>query len=293
MHRIRIESLGASLPRRGLFRWGSVKHAVVAGQRCLEKSKYNPNDVRVLVNTGVHRDGHTCEPAMAAYVQHGLDINVEFQGRRTLSFDLLNGACGMLNGVHLVSSLIQAGEAHVGMVVSSEANGDAKPDPAYTFPASGAAVLLDVSPQRSVGFGEFAFQTHEEHAGLFTSVVSLAVKRGRILLKRQAEVEDVWLRCSAGVVDEVLAKEKLGRSEIDLVVPPQVSKAFLQKLPQALGVPAEKVLDLTSELADTHSTSTFLALHQAVASGRLPKGKRALLLAVGSGVTVGAATYRT
>ncbi len=76
------------------------------------------------------------------------------------------------------------------MVVSSEANSDRRPDPAYTWPASGAAVLLDVSPRSGVGFGAFAFETHEEHAELFSSVVSLAETHGRILVRRAAELED-------------------------------------------------------------------------------------------------------
>jgi len=292
MRRCRIESLGVSPPRRTLLRWGSVKHAVEAGKRCLEKSIYHPNDVRVLVNAGVHRDGHTCEPAIAAYVQHRLDINVEFQGRRTLAFDLLNGACGMLNAAQVVGALIEAGEAQVGMVVSSEANSDARPDPSYPYPASGAAALLDVSPLRNVGFGSFVFQTHEEHADLFASVVSLAVKHGKLSIKRAAELEDVWLKHAGAAVDELLAKERLSKSEIDFVVPAQISAQFLQKLPERVGLPREKVLDLSAKLADTHSTSTFLALHHLVASGAATSGKRALLLSFGSGITVGAATYR-
>jgi 3-oxoacyl-[acyl-carrier-protein] synthase-3 len=292
VRRCRIESLGVSPPRHGLFKWGSVRHAVEAGKTCLAQSRYHPADVRVLVNSGVHRDHHTCEPAIAAYIQNGLGINVEFQGRRTLAFDLLNGGCGMLNAAHLVGALLQAGEAQVGMIVSSEANSDRRPDPAYTYPASGAAAILDIAPRKDVGFGSFAFHTREEHAELYTSVVSLAVKRGRILLKRQAQLEDVWLAQAAGAVDEALAQDGLARQDVDLVVPAQVSSGFLKKLPQAIGFSADRVLDLTAELADTLTTSVFLALDRAIALGRVGEGKRALLLAFGSGLTVAAATYR-
>lgn len=292
MRRCRIESLAVSPPRKTFLRWGSVKHAVHAGKKCLERSIYNPNDVSVLVNSGVHRDGHVCEPAIAAYVQHGLGINVEFQGRRTLSFDLLNGACGMLNAAQVVSALIEAGEARVGMVVSSEANADASPDPSYLFPNSGAAALLDASPLRNVGFGKFVFQTHEEHLDLFASTVSLAVRKGKLTIRRAAEIEDVWLKHAGAAVDEVLSLDRLSKSEIDFVVPAQISPWFLQKLPDRIGFSREKVVDLSATLADTHSTSTFLALHHLISSGMATPGRRALLMAFGSGITVGAATYR-
>ena len=161
--RCRIASLGVSLPGRHLLPWGSVDHAVAAGKRCLAASQILPGDVEVLVNAGVHRDGHICEPAMACYIQDRLGINVELQGRPTLSFDLACGGAGMLLAVQTVAALLTTGAARVGLVVSSESNPDRRPDPAYTWPASGAAVLLDLAPRAGVGFGAFATVHADEH----------------------------------------------------------------------------------------------------------------------------------
>jgi 3-oxoacyl-[acyl-carrier-protein] synthase III len=291
MARCRIESLGVSPPRAGLRRWGSLKHAVVAGRRCLEASHYHPADIRVLINTGVHRDGHYAEPAIGAYIQHRLGINVEFQGRRTLAFDLLNGGCGMLNAVHVLSALLLSGEAHVGMVISSEANSDRRPDPAYTYPPSGVALILDISPQARRGFGSFAFHTDERHVELCSSVVSLAQKHGHLVLRRAAGLEDAYLAGVGPVVEELLAGSRLQREAIDLVVPAQISPQMVSRLPAAIGLPAERIVDLTSTIADTHTTSLFLALDQVLTTRRPPAGSTLLLLAFGSGVTVGGALY--
>lgn len=291
MRRCRIESLGASPPRR-LFPRGSIAHAVAAGRRCLKASHHRPADVRVLVNAGVHRDDHVCEPAGAVFIQRRLGINTEFQGRPTLSFDLLNGGCGMLNAVQVVAALLDGGEVRVGMVVASEANSDRRPDPGYAYPASGAALLLDLSPLDRVGFGSFAFHTHEEQAGLYTSVVSLAERRGRIILRRRAELEAAYLSAAGALVDEVLERDQLRREEVGLVVPAQISSGFLSRLPAAIGVPREKVVDLTAQLPDTLSTSLFLALRRVLDTRPPAPGTKALFLAFGSGVTVGAATYR-
>ena len=293
MRRCRIESFGSSLPRKGLFsRWGSMRHAVHAGRAALTASHHRPADVELLINAGVHRDGHVCEPAIAAYIQHALDINIEFQGRRTLSFDLLNGGCGMLNAVHVASTLMESGEIRVGMVVSSEANSDRRPDPEYQYPASGAALVLDIAPVRGVGFEHFVFKTREEFADLYTSVVSLAVKKGRvILLRRMEELEEAWLSCAGEAVEELLDKGGIRRDEIDLVVPAQISPRFVGRLGAAIGFAQEKVADLSSQLPDTLSTSTFLALHDVVSRSGVAPGQKTLLLAFGSGITVGAATY--
>ncbi len=294
MIRCRIDAVGASFPGRswGPFRKGSVGHAVVAGMECLRNTRHRPSDVEVLVNAGVHRDGHVCEPAGAAYIQRRLGVNVEFQGRPTLSFDLLNGGCGMLNAVHVVASQMAAGLVSVGMVVASEANGDRRPDPGFSYPASGAALLLDISPRRDAGFGAFGFVTREEDACLYTSVVSLGERRGRIIMRRAAGLEEAWLPLAGRAFEEVLEREGIGREEIGLVVPAQVSPGFVGRLSGALGLPRDKVADFTAALPDTLSTSTVLALHLLLSTAPPAPGTRIVLLSVGSGLTAAAGLYR-
>jgi 3-oxoacyl-[acyl-carrier-protein] synthase III len=292
MRHCRIESLGVSLPRWHFPRWGSVRHAVEAGRRCLKLSHHRKADVGLLINAGVHRDRHICEPAMAVFIQHRLGINIEFQQRSTLAFDLLNGGCGMLDAAQTVSALLQSGEIEAGLVVASEANSDRRPDPGSAFPASGAAVLLDLSPWHDRGFGEFVFHTRDEYADAYTSLVSLAEKRGRIALKRQAELTDIYLSMARAVVSDVLNRERLRLEDIDWVVPAQISADLLARLPAFTGFPAEKVTDLSRRLPDTLSTSLFLALKLAINDRRPVPGQKALLLAFGSGVTVAAVIYR-
>jgi len=291
MSRCRIESLGISLPRRHFRRWGSIRHAVQAGRQCLKTSQHCKADVGLLINAGVHRDHHICEPAMAVFIQHRLGINMEFQGRSTLSFDLQNGGCGMLDAAHVVAAQLQSGEIEAGLVVASETNPDRHPDPNFACPASGAALLLDRSPWSGSGFGEFAFHTRDEYADAYTSLVSLAEKRGRIIMKRRDELEDTYLSLAGAVVEEVLARDGLRREEIDLVVPAQISAAFLSRLPAVIGFPDGRVANFSDRLPDTLSTSLFLALKLAMDGRRPVPGQKALLLAFGSGITVAAATY--
>jgi 3-oxoacyl-[acyl-carrier-protein] synthase-3 len=288
--RVRIESAGASLPAWWQWRKGSVAHAVTAGRRCLAASRHRPADLGVLVSAGVYRDGHVAEPAIAAYIQRRLGVNVEFQGRATLSFDLLNGGCGMLNAAQVVGAMLLSGQSAAGMVVAGEANSDRRPDPASAVARSGAALVLDVSPG-GAGFGAFEFQTHEQDAALFSAVVSLAAPRGRLFVRRQSRLEEAWLGHASGAVEAVLAKDGLTRDQIDLVVPAQVSTGFLSRLPAAIDVPATKVIDFTASLPDTGSTSVFIAWHRLCGERRPVAGTRVLLLVFGSGLTVGAAIY--
>ena len=258
----------------------------------MQASHHCKADIGLLINAGVHRDHHICEPAMAVFIQHRLGINIEFQSRSTLAFDLQNGGCGMLDAAQVVTALLQTGEIEAALVVASEANPDRHPDPRFIYPASGAALLLDLSPWRGRGFGEFAFHTRDDYADLYTSLVSLAEKRGRIVFSRRAELEDIYLSMVGAVIEDVLTQDCLHREEIDFVVPAQISAGFLARLPAVIGFPGDKVVNFSDQLQDTLSTSLFLALKLAIADRRPVSGQKALLLACGSGVTVAAATYR-
>jgi 3-oxoacyl-[acyl-carrier-protein] synthase III len=285
--RVRMESLGVSWPRRG----GSLKHAVRAGRACLEGSCHAPHDVGVLINAGVYRDKHYAEPAFACFIQDKLGINVEFQGRQTLSFDLQNGGCGLLSAVHVTATMIQAGSARVGMAIASETNADRRPDPSWQIQPSGAALLLDLSPDTGRGFGAFAFRTDDAELERYRSSVILDRKHGRLVLRKGEGLEQIWLRQAREVFEALLDAEGLTREEIDLVIPAQISPAFVAALPETLGVPADRVEDRTAELADTLTTSWALTLSRAQERGALEPGRRVAILAFGSGMTAGGAVY--
>lgn len=287
-----IAGLGASLPGFRLLRRGSVARAVEAGRRCLADAGRRPAEVGVLIHAGVTRDYHVCEPANAAYIQHGLGINVEFHGARTLSFDLGNGGCGMLDAAHVLCALLQEGTLRAGMITASEGNADPRAKGDRPCPDSGAAILLELSPRPGIGFGSFAFHTRGEYADMVKTVVSLAEARGRLKAHRDPGLEERWLEMAGSVIDEVLARDGITRGQIDRVIPAQISAGFLARLPGAVGIPAERIADFSGTLPYTLSTSVFLALHRERELCPRFVGRTVLLLAFGSGLTAAAATYR-
>ena len=291
MKKIRIESIGVSYPRKKIWRRGSLSHAVHAGSQCLKNSNYFPMDVEVLINSGIYRDGHYVEPAFSTFIQKKLGINTEFQGRRTLSFDLLNGGCGMLNGIHVLTHLISSGRIHSGMVISSEANTDKNPDPNYHYKNSGAAVMLDISPNSQIGFGNFVFKSFEKYMHLYSSFVSLAQKYGRLFIKKKKGLEDAYLACVQPVIKELLDIENLSADDISFVIPSQISEYFLNKLPENIYFSTEKIINLFHKYTDTLTTSVFLSLKHLLDNKLIKPGQKIILLTVGSGITVGAAIY--
>lgn len=291
MPRCRIESLGVSLPRRGMMKVGSLEHAVRAGRQALQGSCYNPADMAVLINAGVYRDRHYAEPAFACFIQDKLDINVEFQGRQTLAFDLLNGGCGMLNAAQVMSDMILSRTVEVGIIVASEANADRHPDPSYRYPASGAAAVLDVSPQSQQGFGDFVFTTLVEHQDLYGSVVCLAAAGGKLLLRQEAALEQAYLEATASAWNMLLERSGLEATAVDWILPSQISSRFIRQLASTIDVDPARCVDVTERHGDTLTTSWLLAMHDAFERKVIAPGSTGVILCCGSGVTAGAAVY--
>lgn len=287
----RIESTGTSLPFDGLP-LGSIQHAVAAARECLGISRHQTHEIDFLINAGVYRDEHISEPAMATFIQNELDLNTDLAGKTTFSLDLINGATGMLSAIEVIAAVIESGAAKVGLVVSSDANTDREPDPSYTYQPSGSAVLLDSSPEPGQGFSTFRFKTFNQYADLYQGIISYREKGGKCFIAKQEGLEEAYLDCSTQVFNELLQAEGISADDIDLLFPTQVSEPFLRNLPDKLGIPIEKVVNILPLIQDdTLTTSPFIAFDNAVKNGLLNTGSKVVFLTVGSGITVGTALY--
>src|SRR5262245_32160042 len=103
----------------------SIAHAVLAAKACLAAAKVGPEQIDMLINVGVYRDKNMVEPSMAALIQKEIGIGpdvVKYPNHKpAFSFDLMNGACGLLSAVQAASAVIAAGVEHV-LIVSSDAH---------------------------------------------------------------------------------------------------------------------------------------------------------------------------
>ena len=110
---------------------------------------------------GLDPGGHRREPEPAA----------RREPRRTVSFDVYNGACGLLTGIQLVDGMLASGTAKLGMVVASDIDPEPDVSRGFSFPAVGGAVLLSADDSRA-GFTAFQSATFPEYAELFQSYAS-------------------------------------------------------------------------------------------------------------------------
>ena len=219
-----------------------------------------PGELDLLINAGVYHDRILSEPAFASLIQEDIGANPRHPpgaGHGTFSFDVSNGACGLLTGIHLVDGMLASGTAKLGMVVASDMNPEPGVSRGFGFPAVGGAVLLSADDSRA-GFTAFHFATFPEFAELFQSYVDWQEDAGRGLAPHgrnilTVEIAESYaaraLECAESTARELAAAQALDLGEVDLLVATASVAGFGDALAARLGVSAERVASPSDGLA--------------------------------------------
>ena len=278
---------------------GALELADAAARTCLERADRTAEELDLLINAGVFHDMILSEPAFASLIQEDIGANLGHPsgaGRGTFSFDVYNGACGLLTGIHLVDGMLASGTAELGMVVASDMDPEPGVSEGFTFPGVGGAVLLSADDSRA-GFTAFQFATFPEFAELFQSYVDwqedprggLAGHGRNILTVEIAESYTARaLECAESTVRELAGVQALDLGDVDLLVATASVPGFAEGLATRLGVPAERVALPPDGLAGTHTAAPAVALE----SVQLAPASTALFVSAGAGITVAVALYR-
>ena len=323
-----IESVSTSRPRRRLGGTGAIKLADDAAQACLRQAGRSASEIDFLINAGIYRDNNIGEPAVASIIQEDIGANPDPPlqgGHGTFSFDVCNGACGVLTSIHILDGFLNSGAINLGIVVTSDAdpsrgsNWDfpfglvgvagrvSRSHDEFPFAAFGGAVLLSHSPEESKGFSRFAFATFPEYGHLLEAQVRWhegpvrravadrvpGIDPGSNKL-RIDEREGYAARCAECALSSsrtFLERVELDPMDIDLLIPSPTPSGFVDLYAQAIGIPADRVARVDESFARVHTAGPIAALEGAVRSGQLSQARSVLFVTVGSGITVGLALY--
>ncbi len=292
--RVRIDSVGIA-PAGQSTAPSSIQFAVQAATACLDQCSLDRAAVGLIIHAGVYRDDFLSEPAVASLVAGELGINGDVQspdGPKTLAFDVLGGSVGFLNACHVAAAMIAAGRAEHAMVVASEIENNT-PESGYPLNGisqTGSAILLSPS-DGTEGFGRFIFQYHPEHRRALATYTQQRGGRSWLHIDRDPDLAAIYLSCVPPAAKELLALEGLDPCDIAVVFPPHLSPAGLDELAAQIGLPRSRFVDLGAD-GDPFTSSLPYGLEQARQHGLAQPGDIALIMTVGSGVTVGCATYR-
>jgi 3-oxoacyl-[acyl-carrier-protein] synthase-3 len=324
----RIEAASISRPHWQLGGTGALKLADDAAQMCLGRAERKASELGFLINAGIYRDNNIGEPAVAAMIQEDIGANPDpplHGGHGTFSLDVVNGACGVLTGMHILDGFLTSAAIDLGIVVAADAdpqrgsNWDfpfglvgisgrlSRSQSGFPFAPLGGAVLLSRSKDEAKGFSRFGSSTFPEFAHLLTAEVSWKqglvpravaarvpwLDRGHNIL-RIKEGEGFATRCAECALTSAsafLQSAGLASMDIDLLVPSPTPASFPDDLSQGLGVPADRVARVDEGLEGVHTAGPIAALVGAMRKGRFDAAGNVLFVAVGAGITVSLALY--
>lgn len=298
--RIRIESIGL-LDEKETTRRDTMQMLGTASEKCLSASSHARGDVDLLLSSGVYRTDFLMEPALAALLAGALRMNEAPKSpmdRKTLAFDVINGGIGLLTSCCIATELVRGKSAKVVMIAASEVENNAAtvPDCLRGVRETASALILSASPDGETGFGAFRFRyfpEYEQSMRVHGKMSELTIgdrQVARLYIKKDPALEDLYIRCIATAVEELLAAENLSRDALGVVLPPQISPAFISRLADKLGIPRAKFADV-SQKGDLFTSSLPYAMAHVRDSVNPARGSLGLIINVAAGIEVGCALY--
>ncbi|RDG36608.1 beta-ketoacyl-[acyl-carrier-protein] synthase family protein [Streptomyces corynorhini] len=298
-----ITAARVAAPAPGPAAATTVRLAGEAARDCLERARVSTDAVGVLINVGVYRERNTIEPSMAALVQKEAGIHLDYHQRTgptaTFSFDLMNGACGVLNAVQVSGALLAGGSTERVLVTAADAHpgGRADQDPDYPYADLGAALLLERSPIPEEGFGPVRQRGARGPAGGagFLDMAAMGSEgRRRITVRRDQDWEPRLLDLTVDTVTGYVRDEGLELPRT-LLVCNRPTPGFTAALAGRLGLAPDAVI--APEAPDAaegvpHTAAPVLGYLRAVEGG-LPEGyDQLLIVSAGAGLTAACVSYR-
>lgn len=273
-------------------RHSALRLAVASAKSCLHEAGCPANDLDLLVNVGLYRDRNLGEPALAALIQEDVGANPEDphpDAHGTFSFDIANGTCGPLTALQVADGFLRSGTIRRGLVVASDADPGHGLSVHFPFAAVGGAVLCGWAADES-GFDSFHWANFPDGGESFHSIVAYREGRNRLEIVASEHLDESYAAAGSKVALECLDSASIDLAAVDLVLAAPGRAGFRAGLAAHLNVPVERVAVAGDERV--HTAALIAAIHDARLDARLGPGSTVLVVAVGAGVTAGAALYR-
>ncbi|WP_020649175.1 beta-ketoacyl-ACP synthase III [Solimonas variicoloris] len=227
-------------------------------------------------------------PSTAALLQHKLGI------KGCAALDVQAVCTGFVYALAIADKFVSSGQSKCALVVGAEV----------------FSRLLDWSDRRTcVLFGDGAgavvlkrsdtpgiLSTHLHADGSQSGILNVpgSVHNGEIQGRAFVYMDGpAVFKFAVKVLDEVcreaLDANGLKGSDLDWLVPHQANIRIIQATADKLGLPRERIVTTVEQQGNTSAASVPLALDAAVRDGRIQRGHKVMLEAVGGGMTWGAA----
>jgi 3-oxoacyl-[acyl-carrier-protein] synthase-3 len=267
--------------------------AIEAGKVALSRSGLNGLDIDGVIVATTTPD--QTFPAVAVKVQAALGI------APGLAFDVQAVCTGFVYALSIANNFIAMGQAKRILVIGAEKMSsivDWNDRTTCVLFADGAgAVILEAAEGKGTIADSGIISTHLYANGNQADLLhtdggpSSTGSAGHIIMHGR-EVFKYAVQYMADVVNEALDANGIKGMDLDWLVPPQANIRIIEATAKKLDLPMGRVVVTVERHGNTSAASIPLALHEAMADGRIKKGHLILLEAMGGGLTWGSALIR-
>ncbi len=264
--------------------------ADTAIRTCLSREGIPATDVDLLINAGLYRDRNLGEPALAALIQEDIGANPEDPhegGHGTFSFDVANGACGVLTALQIADGFLSSGTIQRALVVASDANPGRGRAPNFPFAAAGGALVCSWR-DGPVGLSGFRWEVSADGGDSFNAAVEFDHGRNVLRIDEHPGFADRAAACASKAAVGLLADHGLTPGDIDLVIANPLTDEFRDPFAGYTGVAPDRIV-APDGAARVHTAGLIVALEAAEQQGRMAEAHRVLLVSAGAGIVAGAA----
>ena len=270
--------------------------AAEAAELAIEEAGIDRERLGVLINTSVCRD--YIEPSTACLVHGNLGLPASCD-----NFDVGSACIAFATGMEIIGNMIELGQIEYGIVVDGESSRyvvestierlqDESADE-QTFREEFAALTLGSGAVAMV----LAHRDRAPDAPRYLGAVKVAATQHNRMCLGQVDYMKTDARglLLAGIQVASRAwaggKELLGwtNEDVDEVVMHQISKVHTTQLLMTLGIPPEKAHLIFPEFGNIGPAGVPTVLSKARDAGRIEKGDKVVLAAIGSGINCTAA----
>jgi len=262
--------------------------------QALEMAGLRANDLDMIICGTVTPDRPL--PAAAAYIQQKIGAS-----NHCASFDLAAACAGFLYGMSIADAFIRTGKAKtvgvIGVELLSRILDYTDRNTCVLFgDGAGAAVLTaDTS-------GPGVLSTHIYTDGSLTGLLLIpaggsampttpatVAERLHYVRMEGREVYRYAVRYLTTAAQTALATNSLTANDVDVVVAHQANLRILDAVSKRVEIPLDKFVLNIEQYGNTSSASIPIALDEAVRAGRIARGDKILMIALGGGISWGSA----
>jgi len=276
------------------------RHLADRGVRCSELATHAA--LQALERAGVSADSldliivatstpDVIFPSTACLVQKNI------QAVRAAAFDVQAVCSGFIYAMSTANAFIRSGQARRVLVIGSEVFSSildwTDRSTCVLFGDGAGAVVLEASDAPGILATELHADGKQEGILYARGGVAYGEVHGDPFLRMDGQaVFKFAVNALSRSAQSVCKQAGVDLDEVDWLIPHQANLRIINFIARKLHIPAERVVVTVDQHANTSAASVPLALHAAVADGRIQPGQLAMLQGVGGGFTWGSVLVR-